>query len=181
MSHDVRLIDANALLDAMPKNDELLSLDVRRVICDAPAIDAVPVVRCGKCKLRHSSEFCECRPEDGFCSDGEPMQADCENEIRPIDANRLLDAIYEEFQKTDPTGEEQLGYLACRQIVRNMPTINCVQTVHAEWLFTGYYNANKVPVFRCSRCKQDVADHYVTKRKYCSHCGAQMDGGISCG
>lgn len=41
---DKRLIDANALLDAMPKNDEMLSLDVRRVICDAPTIDAVPVV-----------------------------------------------------------------------------------------------------------------------------------------
>lgn len=32
-----------ALLDAMPKNDELSSLDVRRVICDAPAVDAEPV------------------------------------------------------------------------------------------------------------------------------------------
>lgn len=39
------LISRGALLDAMPKNDELLSIDVRRVICDAPAVDAVPVVR----------------------------------------------------------------------------------------------------------------------------------------
>lgn len=37
------LISRVALLDAMPKNDELLSLDVRRVICDAPAVDAEPV------------------------------------------------------------------------------------------------------------------------------------------
>ena len=44
MMTDKRLIDANALLDAMPKNDEILSLDVRRVICDAPTIDAVEVV-----------------------------------------------------------------------------------------------------------------------------------------
>lgn len=37
------LISRVALLDAMPKNDELLSLDVRRVICDAPAVDVEPV------------------------------------------------------------------------------------------------------------------------------------------
>lgn len=31
----------------------------------------VDLVRCGDCKYRHSSEFCECRPADAFCSDGE--------------------------------------------------------------------------------------------------------------
>jgi hypothetical protein len=38
-----------------------------------PQMDAVPVVRCRECIHRHSSEFCECRPEDAFCSDGEKM------------------------------------------------------------------------------------------------------------
>ena len=37
------LISRNALLDAMPKNDELLSVDVRRIICELPIIDAEPV------------------------------------------------------------------------------------------------------------------------------------------
>lgn len=32
---------------------------------------AVPVVRCKDCKHRHESEFCECRDDDAFCSDGE--------------------------------------------------------------------------------------------------------------
>ena len=36
------LISRNALLDAMPKNDELLSIDVRRIICELPIIDAEP-------------------------------------------------------------------------------------------------------------------------------------------
>ena len=36
------LISRNALLDAMPKNDELLSVDVRRIICESPIIDAEP-------------------------------------------------------------------------------------------------------------------------------------------
>ena len=39
------LISRNALLDAMPKDDELFSLDVRRVILNAPAVDAAPVVQ----------------------------------------------------------------------------------------------------------------------------------------
>ena len=37
------LISRNALLDTMPKNDELLSVDVRRIICESPIIDAEPV------------------------------------------------------------------------------------------------------------------------------------------
>lgn len=37
------LISRNALLGAMPKNDELLSVDVIRIICEAPKVDAEPV------------------------------------------------------------------------------------------------------------------------------------------
>ena len=37
------LISRNTLLDTMPKNDELLSVDVRRIICESPIIDAEPV------------------------------------------------------------------------------------------------------------------------------------------
>ena len=41
------LISRNALLDAMPKNDELLSADVRRIICESPKVDA-ELVRYGR-------------------------------------------------------------------------------------------------------------------------------------
>ena len=37
------LISREALLDCMPKDDQLMSLDVRRYIIDAPAVDAEPV------------------------------------------------------------------------------------------------------------------------------------------
>lgn len=53
------LISRNALLDAMPKNDELLSVDVRRIICESPKVDAEPV-RHGKCD---------------FCGRGKPIKA----------------------------------------------------------------------------------------------------------
>lgn len=36
-------INRKALLDAMPKNDELSSFEVRKVICDIPAADVVSV------------------------------------------------------------------------------------------------------------------------------------------
>lgn len=38
-----RLIDVDALLEAMPKDDVLLSCDVRKVILDAPIVGAVPL------------------------------------------------------------------------------------------------------------------------------------------
>lgn len=37
------LISRKALLDCMPKDEQLMSLDVRRYIIDAPAVDAEPV------------------------------------------------------------------------------------------------------------------------------------------
>ena len=40
-------ISRNALLDAMPKNDELSSLDVRKVICSVPTADVI-LVRHGR-------------------------------------------------------------------------------------------------------------------------------------
>lgn len=40
------LISRSALLEEMPKNDEIFSFEVRRVICNAPAVDA-EVVRHG--------------------------------------------------------------------------------------------------------------------------------------
>ena len=43
------LIERNALLDTLPKNDVVLSFDVRRIVADMPAVDAAPVVWCKDC------------------------------------------------------------------------------------------------------------------------------------
>ena len=77
------LISRKALLDCMPKDDQLMSLDVRRYIIDAPAVDAVEVVRCKDCVnmgklVKGYKDGCGCcmvhgwivSPED-FCSWGE--------------------------------------------------------------------------------------------------------------
>lgn len=64
------LIDRQALLEKK-REMELCFAVTEWDINDAPAVDAVEVVRCKDCAYRHSSEFCECRPPDGFCNDGE--------------------------------------------------------------------------------------------------------------
>lgn len=35
-----------------------------------------PVGRCGECANQHSSEFCECRDEEDFCSDFAPKEGE---------------------------------------------------------------------------------------------------------
>lgn len=55
------LISRGKLLDSLPKNDTVLSLDVRRIVMDAPAVDAVPVVH-GRWLNNgiHGSVLCRC-------------------------------------------------------------------------------------------------------------------------
>ena len=55
------LISRNTLLDAMPKNDELLSVDVRRIICESPKVDVEPV--------RRGEWICEIEPNAVTTSD----------------------------------------------------------------------------------------------------------------
>lgn len=52
------LIEREKLLDSLPKNDTVLSLDVRKIVVDAPAVDAVPVVhgRCIRCGAKMDGE-----------------------------------------------------------------------------------------------------------------------------
>ena len=99
------LINRNELLDAMPKDDMLMSLDVRRCICDAPAVDAVEVVRCKDCVNmgkrpplpKGYREDCGCcmvhgwlvSPKD-FCSWGETADEKDRREAAEQDAYEQL-------------------------------------------------------------------------------------------
>lgn len=84
MKDNMWLIDANALWNEfanrycdIPTYDSIRLDEIKHgisLINNAIPVDAVPVVRCKDCKNRYSSEFCECRPEDAFCSDGERRQ-----------------------------------------------------------------------------------------------------------
>lgn len=86
----VDLIDRHALYDKMEHLYKCSSGQARKAygiaiddICDAPAVDAVPVVRCKKCKMmraEHGYLWCtyldvQVAP-DGFCSSGERRNDD---------------------------------------------------------------------------------------------------------
>lgn len=43
------LIEREKLLDSLPKNDTVLSLDVRKIVLDAPAVAVVPLEYHDKC------------------------------------------------------------------------------------------------------------------------------------
>lgn len=89
MEHENRLIDANALLKKQEdfriigrnagRMKQYLAYIVKKMVDEAPTIDAVEVVRCKDCKYRSTWDaFAGCywcnggrkTPED-FCSNGE--------------------------------------------------------------------------------------------------------------
>ena len=57
IKHGIRPIDANALLDAMPKSTVLLRHQVVDVICNSPSIDVAPVVHAHWIKTFNSDGF----------------------------------------------------------------------------------------------------------------------------
>ena len=90
----MRLIDGDALLEAMKKRKEYVGRlsDPVCLVGDAPTVDAVPVVRCKDCKYAHMTYDGECkycqldidrgytdaayRDGDWFCADGERREED---------------------------------------------------------------------------------------------------------
>ena len=55
------LISREAALIAIPKDDELYSLDVRRVILNVPAVDAAPVVHSEWVKEENRTNHWHCK------------------------------------------------------------------------------------------------------------------------
>lgn len=49
-----------------------------------------------------------------------------------IKREALIKKIDEGFDKTDPCGEEQIGFLKCRRIAREMPAADVVPVVRCE-------------------------------------------------
>lgn len=74
----MRLIDADALVEALNKAEVPYRADVQNAIDNAPTIDAVPVVRCKDCFM-----FGECKAAEwygdngnGYCSVGDRRKDD---------------------------------------------------------------------------------------------------------
>lgn len=82
MENEKRLIDANALIAEYDRVHIGEPGKARKLMEDAPTIDAVEVVRCKDCIRRYDTDECpmcflsgglyvECTQDDGFCDLGE--------------------------------------------------------------------------------------------------------------
>lgn len=96
-----------------------------------------------------------------------------------INKDKLLERIDKLFDETSVDGEEQIGVLKSRRVIRNEPTADVVEVKHGEWVMTVYttvsprgrFITNKK--FSCSVCKRGNGRHTTP---YCPNCGAKMEG-----
>ena len=72
----------------------------------------------------------------------------------------------EYFHTTPPDGDEQIGVLKSRRVVRTFPAADVVEVKRGEWIDT-------VTGYACSICHtQEPTKRFL----YCPNCGARMDG-----
>ena len=101
------------------------------------------------------------------------------NEKRLIDANALMESIYDtEYSICCPLDEVS-------GVINDAPTVDAVEVVHGRWL----YDSGSGKYF-CSECdknalsfRQETIDgtgelFQVFLTDYCPNCGAKMDGDV---
>ena len=78
MANEKRLIDANALISEYDRVHIGEPGKARKLMENAPTVDAVPVVRCRDCKHRYSDSWCEYVDDDDnfYCARGERKDGD---------------------------------------------------------------------------------------------------------
>lgn len=97
-------------------------------------------------------------------------------EIRPIDANALFDALYDnEFQTFCPL-DEVSDVIAAAPILDYSPVRHgewtAIDASYWRWLHDGAHPVRRIK-YRHDECGKIV----ITKEPYCPNCGAKMDGG----
>lgn len=97
--NNVRPVDANEILSHtfVPTGTVHKSY-----IESSPTLDVMQVVRCKNCIHRASSEFCECRDDDAFCSDGEAADGTVPEQVGPEPLNghtlHLINDLYAQIE-----------------------------------------------------------------------------------
>lgn len=86
-----------------------------------------------------------------------------------ISRSALLGVIDAAFFATDPTGEEQLGFLKCRRFVREAPTIDAVEVVRCKDC-VHYHPCNLI---ECSKLTLDVEADF-----FCAYGERNMDAEV---
>lgn len=86
-----------------------------------------------------------------------------------INRKVLIKKIDDYFFKTDPNGQEQIGVLKCRSIIRETPSTDVAPVKHGKWEPTGAISC------KCSLCQHIELKTRASEYSYCPSCGAVMD------
>ena len=192
---EVRPIDANALLDAMPKSDVLLRYQVVDVICNSPSIDVAPVITGETSDGYHTfnelyhhravlfSVIVKVFPDHAWKSrkhhDGTMYDGMFIVGIETPDGQATyhydIEPYWDMFQcKELEYAPEWDGHTPAQAIAR----IGKLEPVrHGRWI-----QKKTIPDFHhCSICgathKMQASCNKYLMLNYCPYCGAMMDGG----
>lgn len=86
-----------------------------------------------------------------------------------INRKVLIKKIDDYFFKTDPNGQEQIGILKCRRIIRETPSTDVAPVKHGKWIHNDDWWE-----FICTNCRKGIGN--IQEYKYCPNCGADMRG-----
>ena len=100
--------------------------------------------------------------------------------VRLIDANALLQEVdslttlignpkFDTKRYWHTTGFNG-GIVAAKRSVKDAPTVDAVEVVHARWVKNGWND------YSCSACNCQLIGHGASGWNYCPNCGAKMDG-----
>ena len=192
-TNEVRPIDANALLDAMPKSDVLLRHQVVDVICNSPSIDVAPVITGETSDGYHTfnelyhhravlfSVIVKVFPDHAWKSrkhhDGTMYDGMFIVGIETPDGQATyhydIEPYWDMFEcKELEYAPEWDGHTPAQAIAR----IGKLEPVrHGRWLYNSYptvwYGHGEPPEWVCSECEERAYNTY----DYCPNCGAKMD------
>ena len=196
----VRPIDANALLDVMPKSDVLLRHQVVDAICNSPSIDVAPVITGETSDGYHTfnelyhhravlfSVIVKAFPgmawkakhhHDGTMYDG-MFIVGIETPDGQATYHYDIEPYWDMFEcKELEYAPEWDGHTPAQAIAR----IGKLEPVrHGRWQGEGDGYADGYPVMdvwycsECGYCIDDGTDDPSFLPKYCPECGAKMDG-----
>lgn len=190
---EVRPIDADALLDAMPKSDVLLRHQVVDAICNSPSIDVAPVITGETSDGYHTfnelyhhravlfSVIVKAFPDHAWKSrkhhDGTMYDGMFIVGIETPDGQATyhydIEPYWDMFQcKELEYAPEWDGHTPAQAIAR----IGKLEPVrHGHWIKVLRGNG-LVSTIRCSECDNCDNPSYIPGN-YCWFCGAKMDGG----
>lgn len=80
------------------------------------AMQVSQIVTCGECAHRHESEFCECRPDDFFCADGERNETKLANYYNELIVNLEAAGEWERLGELSDHDRSNLYFQAANAI-----------------------------------------------------------------